>query len=141
MLRHIFLRYAGRICGHCGDEPPSSWNPLRRRGRRSLVSLTASNKVNMEKWSGANQRTERRIMDTFEQLSKDFPNTQCACGDPVSIHTAEAGHWCTRRDCGCTMFMTRGEMEEFLIYCFGPDGWQAMRLGLRDRYRERQRPH
>jgi hypothetical protein len=53
-------------------------------------------------------------INTWEQLVRTNPETACACGDPVSVHSAESAHWCLRWDCGCTRFTTPQEMELLL---------------------------
>lgn len=78
-------------------------------------------------------------VDSFEEFQKANPDADCVCRHSASMHTP--GSWCTQPNCGCTRFMTQGETEEFLLYCFGPPGQQAVRPLSRGRSLSRRRPH
>jgi hypothetical protein len=53
-------------------------------------------------------------MSAFDDLCHTQTGYRCACGDPVSMHVELVGHHCSRWDCGCTMFTTPAEMEEWI---------------------------
>jgi hypothetical protein len=51
-------------------------------------------------------------MPTPEEFAAMNPESECACGDPLSMHLTIGARWCLRGDCGCSGFTTPAEMEE-----------------------------
>jgi hypothetical protein len=51
-------------------------------------------------------------MPSHEEFATMNPVRDCACGDPLSMHSTEGARFCTRWECGCARFTTPAEMEK-----------------------------
>jgi hypothetical protein len=121
---------------------PPTQKVLKGLAKKLDVDLRYLEELVRELSDGRPSRSQRKKgdrVDSFKEFQKANPDAECVCRHPASMHTP--GSWCTQQNCGCTRFMTPGETEEFLLYCFGPPGRQAMPPGWRGRRLSRQRPH
>jgi hypothetical protein len=51
-------------------------------------------------------------MPSPEEFATISPESECVCGDPLSIHSTQGARFCTRWECGCTRFIIPAELDD-----------------------------